>query len=443
MSSKPAKQATESSAASKKKRTARKKVTKTTARKKAAPGSSPKKKKVARKKAASRKTSAKKASRKGALRKSAATDTDTATENEDKSISWMSAQATSALKAVKANQAVKGQAVLAKNKKHKTRQPLDDASLIEIADGMPVDDAALIEFSAEDQQQEPVQMPAKETHETRAESSDAATVSPEQQSSTADEAKTPETATRSEEIQAEQGSPETPPETPSKTPASMPPPPLGEQQSTRWPALLAVVMVVVTLAYVYWAGDEDGTLMGAITEMYRTKDEPATVVTAVPAEEETALSPSLSKTDTPDEPEMPSEATPPAVTVDTWKPARMPPAVTPSTPALVPAGTAAIAAEQPSPEPAMAAQPAPGPVVDEQSLPEPAVVEQQTPAPTVVAQPAPRSATPAEAPTAAAPAATTPSTAAPAPGGYRNPGYGYYPQSRQPAYPPQYYRQYR
>jgi hypothetical protein len=193
MSSKPANKAPGSPAASKKKRTGskkatssatRKKVTKSTARKKAARTSSPKKKVASRKaqgkKTASRKAPGKKTPRKGALLKDTATDTETAADTEAKSISWMSAQATSALKAVKANQAEKGQAVLAKNKKHKERQPIDDASLIEIAEGMPVDDAALIEFAAEDLRQEPLPKPAETAQATRADSSDAAAVISEQ-----------------------------------------------------------------------------------------------------------------------------------------------------------------------------------------------------------------------------------------------------------------------
>lgn len=454
MSSKPANKAPGSPAASKKKRTGskkatssatRKKVSKSTARKKAARTSSPKKKVASRKaqgkKTASRKASGTKTPRKGALLKDTATDTETAADTEAKSISWMSAQATSALKAVKANQAEKGQAVLAKNKKHKERQPIDDASLIEIAEGMPVDDAALIEFAAEDLQQEALRKPAETAQETRADSSDAATVI-SKQAATPNQAEIPETMSDPETPPAEA----LPEETITETPAISTPPPPVRQQTTRWSVILAITVVAVTLGYVYWSGDEDGTLMGTITEMYRSQDEPAAAMTAAPAEKETV---------TADQPEIHPDTASPAVAGDTWKPAHMPPVVTPSAATRSP-GPATAAVEQPLPEPAVAAQPVPVPVVEEQPLPEPAVAEtlaaepvvaeSPAPEPAVVAQPAPQPATPpAAAPTAAAPTATAPTATTPAtaPGGYRSQGYGYYPQSRQPAYPPQYYRQHR
>lgn len=441
MSSKPANKAPESAAASKKKRTGskkasstatRKKVTKSTARKKATRTSSPKKKVVSRKtpgkKTASRKTAAKKTSRKGALLKDTATDTERLTDTGAKSISWMSAQATSALKAVKANQAEKGQAVLAKNKKLETNQTIDDASLIEIAEGMPVDDAALIEFAAEDLQQEPLRKPAETAQKTPADSSDAAAIITEQ-AVTAKQVETPKTMSAPETPSAET----LPEETRTETPASSTPPPPVRQQTTRWSAVLAITLIAVTLGYVYWSGDQDGTLMGAITERYRSQDKPAATGTAVPAAKETLTT--VPATDVPDEPQMQSDTAPPAVAVDTWTPAHMPPVVTPSSAAISP-GPATATVEQPVSEPTVVAQPVPEPVVEEAPVPEPAVAEKLTPEPAaVVAQPAPQPvAPPAAAPTAAAPTA---------PGGYRSQGYGYYPQSRQPAYPSQYYRQYR
>lgn len=444
MSSKPAKKASESSAATKKKRTASKKASssttgkkvgkKTTTRKKAARTSTPKKKAAARKtsakktasrkttgkKATSRKASAKKASTSGAPVKDTATETETATDTAPKSISWMSEQASSALKAVKANQAVKGQAVLAKNKKQDTRQPIDDASLIEIAAGMPVDDAALIEFSTEDSQQEPVMKP--ETQDTRADSSDAAPESAAQ-IPTPDKAEAPEA----------RAIPEHPPAGPvtgeqaAATQASMPPPPQSRQQSTRWPAVLAITILAVTLGYVYWSGIEEGTLIGAVVEKFQTADTPAADMTAVSAEPETVTALPSGETDIADEAQIRPDNAPTAVAGDTWEPANMPPVVTP--------GPAPAAVEPPVSEPVEVAQPVPEPAFAEQA--EPAVAEQPAPEPAVVAQPpaAPQPTTPA-----AAPAATTPAAA---PGGYRPQGYGYYPQSRQPAYPPQYYRQYR
>ena len=446
MSSKPANKAPESSAATKKKRTSskkasstatRKKVTKSTARKKAARTSSTKKKVASRKttgkKTATRKTAGKKTSRKGALLKDTATVTKTAADTEPKSISWMSAQATSALKAVKANQAEKGQSVLAKNKKLETSQPIDDASLIEIADGMPVDDAALIEFAAEDLQQEPVRKPAETAQETRADNSDAAVIIKEQ-AITANQVETPKTMSDPETPSAEA----LPEDTRAETPEDSTPPPPVRQQTTRWSAVLAITLVAVTLGYVYWSGDQDGTLMGAITEMYRSQDEPAATATAAPAEKESVTTLSSTETDVPDDAEMQSDNAPPAVAGDTWTPAHMPPVVTPSTPATSP-GPAAAAVEQPAPESTGLAQPVPESVAEA----EPVVAEPPAPEPAVVAQPAaaPQPATPpSAAPTAAAPTAAAPAAA---PGGYRSQGYGYYPQSRQPAYPPQYYRQYR
>ena len=442
MSSKPANKAPESSAATKKKRTSskkasstatRKKVTKST-RKKAPRTSSTKKKvssrKTTGKKTATRKTAGKKTSRKGALLNDTATVTETAADTGPKSISWMSAQATSALKAVKANQAEKGQSVLAKNKKLETSQPIDDASLIEIADGMPVEDAALIEYAAEDLQQEPVGKPAETAQETRAENSDAAAIIKEQ-AITANTVETPKTMSDPETPSAEP----LPEETRTETPASSTPPPPVRQQTSRWTAVLAITLVAVTLGYVYWSGDQDGTLMGAITERYRSQDKPAATSTAVPAAKETLTTIPATETDVPDEPQMQSDTAPPAVAVDTWTPAHMPPVVTPSSAAISP-GPATAAVEQPVSEPTVVAQPVPEPVVEEAPVPEPAVAEKLTPEPeAVVEQPAPQpAAPPAAAPTAAAPTA---------PAGYRSQGYGYYPQSRQPAYPSQYYRQYR
>ena len=372
MSSKPANKAPESAAASKKKRTGskkasstatRKKVTKSTARKKATRTSSPKKKVVSRKtpgkKTASRKTAAKKTSRKGALLKDTATDTETLADTGAKSISWMSAQATSALKAVKANQAEKGQAVLAKNKKLETNQTIDDASLIEIAEGMPVDDAALIEFAAEDLQQEPLPKPAETAQATRADSSDAAAVISEQ-AATPNQVEIPETMSDPETPPAEA----LPEETITETPAISTPPPPVRQQTTRWSAVLAITLIAVTLGYVYWSGDQDGTLMGAITERYRSQDKPAATSTAVPAAKETLTTVPATKTDVPDEPQMQSDTAPPAVAVDTWTPAHMPPVVTPSSAAISP-GPATAAVEQPVSEPTVVAQPVPEPVVEE------------------------------------------------------------------------------
>ena len=173
--------------------------------------------------------------------------------------------------------------------------------------------------------------------------------------------------------------------------------------------------------------------MGAITEMYRSQDEPAATATAAPAEKESVTPLSSTKTDVLDDAAMQSDTAPPAVAGDTWTPAHMPPVVTPSTPATSP-GPAAAAVEQPVPESTGLAQPVSESVAEAKPL----VAEPPAPEPAVVAQPAaaPQPAIPpASAPTAVAPAA--------APGGYQSQGYGYYPQSRQPAYPPQYYRQYR
>jgi hypothetical protein len=198
--------------------------------------------------------------------------------------------------------------------------------------------------------------------------------------------------------------------------------------------VLAITLVAVTLGYVYWSGDQDGTLMGAITEMYRSQDEPAATATAVPAEKEGVATLSSTETDAADEPEMQSDTAPPAVAGDTWTPAHMPPVVTPSTPVISP-GPATAAIEQPAHETTGLVQPVPEPAAEA----EPVVAEPPAPEPAVVAQPAPAQ-QPATAPTAVAPTAPVPAAA---PGGYRSQGYGYYPQSRQPAYPPQRYRQYR
>jgi hypothetical protein len=72
------------------------------------------------------------------------------TTEDSKSLSWMAAQAANALKAVKASQAEKGQAVLERTRKQATENRIDDDSLMKIAAEMPFDDDALSEFSAEE-----------------------------------------------------------------------------------------------------------------------------------------------------------------------------------------------------------------------------------------------------------------------------------------------------
>ncbi len=447
MSSRPAKEATETPTTSKKKTPAsnkagtapRKKVTRSGASKKTERSSTPKKKtaskkvtgkqaasrKVTGKKVAGKKAPAKKASRKEALRNNTATATETAADAEPKSISWMSAQASSALKAVKANQAVKGQAVIAKNRKQEGRQPIDDASLIEIADGMPTDDAALLEFAAEDLQQEPAQTPTNKTNKGPSKDT-AATPAVAEQVAATDQKETPMAETRPEESSDQ---------TPEETTTDMPPPPPAGQQKTHWPAMLAVLLVATILVYVFWPGVKEGSMMEAVIDRVRTPESPAAVTTAAPAEVETVEVLSSTVVDTQEEPSMPSDTVPPAVTDDAWIPANLPPGVpdaaTPASPAPAP-----MADEQPPAGSAVAGQVAPEPIAAEQAAA--ADVVQQ--APDSMAPPA----------TAAAPAVTSPAPAAPAPraapaapAGYPAQGYGYYPQPRQPAYPQQYYRQYR
>ena len=68
---------------------------------------------------------------------------------DSNSLSWMSARAASALRAVKASQAEKGQAVLARTRKQAAEDHIDDDSLMRIAAEMPIDNEALVEFSDE------------------------------------------------------------------------------------------------------------------------------------------------------------------------------------------------------------------------------------------------------------------------------------------------------
>jgi len=167
MSGTTGKKTTQAAPAKTKKRSTRKKVAKTSVRETRGSATGVKekavKKKVVAKKAAAKKTATRKTTKRSTSKGKTApvqekkprnptqtgtSSTDSPSEG-DKSLSWMSAQAASALKAVKANQAEKGHTILARTRKQAAEKHIDDDRLIEIAASMPVDNDGLIEFSAE------------------------------------------------------------------------------------------------------------------------------------------------------------------------------------------------------------------------------------------------------------------------------------------------------
>jgi len=247
-----------------KKRSSRKKVVKTSARKtrgsaagvkKKAVRKKPVTKKTAAKKTTTRKISKKAASSKKALAgqqtrppKQASTASDNGTPEDTKSLSWMSAQASSALKAVKASQAEKGQTILARTRKQAVDEHIDDDSLIEIAAGMPVDNDGLIEFSTEDsveEQSRQIEAPLSAPEPVE-----------EEKSSTPDTLADsnvdfePETELAVEVLETPTVEPAQQPE-PGIQPA-VPPPPPAKRSALFHPALAAGILCSLLLGYYFW-----------------------------------------------------------------------------------------------------------------------------------------------------------------------------------------------
>ena len=395
MSGTTGKKATQAAPAKTKKRSTRKKVAKTSARKTRGSATTTKKKPVT-KKTAAKKPAARKVSKKAKSSKKAATtprtktrtpkQTDTApdsnTPEDTKSLSWMSAQAASALKAVKASQAEKGHTILARTRKQSAGKNIDDESLIEIAADMPVDNDGLIEFSTE----EPVAEQSRQIEAPLATPKPAGEETGGNPDTSRDSAI--ETVAVEESVepvqQAEAGI--QPP---------MPPPQPTKRSALFHPALAAVILFSFMSGYYFWP-DGDDTHVGENSAAVATQENTA-IETPVAATEPTPIEPKGAAVE---------EVTTTLVTepgqespenINAWTPAGIP-------------GT-----REPSDHPQTAVvPPAPEPKV------EPAPV---TPQPTVTTQVQP----PAQ-------------PAAPIQRNYRAPVYGSYPQQRQPTYPQRYYR---
>ena len=373
-----------SNASGVKKKTVRKKaVTKKSAtREKAA-------KKVA-KKAASSKKSVPTSRKENPTPKQAHATSGQKTPEESRSLSWMSAQAASALEAVTAIQARKGKAIIAKSRKQATEQHLDDDRLIELAAAMSVENEGLIAASTEQPHEEhPLQtdttFPATEAI------MDAASGNTDTPS---DKEKVPESITELAvegiEISALPAEPE----------PTLPPPQLAKETVAFQPAPTAgILFAALLLGFYFWPGGNDTIRIG-------TKAINNSAAVAVP--ERTLPGVPAATTYEPDHvvpwtATVDDVATAPVTEPDQTRaknhneqassgitPAR-PPSSRPQTTAISPVPATALAPVEPQPEVAQPAQP-----------------------------PAPWT--------------------APARGNYRAPVYGYYPQQQRPVYPQYYYR---
>jgi hypothetical protein len=305
----------------------------------------------------------------------------------------MSAQAASALKAVKANQAEKGQTILARTRKQSAEKAIDDESLIEIAAGMPVDNDGLIEFSTEEpvveqsrQIEAPLATPEPAGEETGSnpDTPDDSLVAAEAEAEITDEV----TKIPVEDVEAAQ---------PAKPDMPPPPPPRRTRRSAVFhPALAAGILFAALLSGYYFWSDGDGTQAGKNSAAVATQENalietPVTVTEPDPIELIDTTVEEVTTTLVTDPGQEASEKS------NTWTPAGIPETGEPSPPRQT-------AVAPPAPEPK--AEPAP---VDPQPI-----VKQQAPPP---AQPV-----------------------APAQRNYRAPVYGSYPQQRQPVYPQRYYR---
>jgi len=267
MSGTTGKKAPQATPAKTKKRSTRTKVAKTSTRKTRVSATGVKKKAVKKKpvtkKATAKKATARKVPKKAArskevagqqtrTQKPASTASNNKTPEDSKSLSWMSAQAASALKAVKASQAEKGQTILARTRKQAVDEHIDDESLIEIAAGMPVDNDGLIEFATEESVEEQSRQieavlsapePVEEETSSHPDASvDSAVEAEPEADMTIEVAKTPvEPAQR--------------PEPAIQPPA--PPPQPAKRSVLFHPALAASILFSLLLGYYFWsAGDK-------------------------------------------------------------------------------------------------------------------------------------------------------------------------------------------
>ena len=406
MSGTTGKKAIQATPAKTKKRSSRKKVAKTSARKtrgsttgikkktirkkpvtKKATAKKPATKKVAKKAARSKKPVAAQG-KKNRTPKQASPSSGNQTPEDTKSLSWMSAQAASALKAVKASQAEKGHTILARTRKQSADNNIDDESLIEIAAGMPVDNDGLIEFSTE----EPVEEQSRQI-----EAPLAAPVPVEEESSSSPDI-SGDSAVETEPVdEAADEVVEIPVEPAQQAePGIQPPPPPPAKRSIFFhPALAAVILFALLSGYYFWPDGDDTQVIeksaAVATQENILIETPVTVTEPDPIEPEVATEEEVTATLVA---EPVKEA---AESINTWTPAGIPGSWESSNP-----GQTAVV--PPAPEPTV--EPAP-------AAPQPTVTTQVQPP----AQPA-----------------------APVQRNYRAPVYGSYPQQRQPAYPQRYYR---
>lgn len=381
--------------------------------------------KAATKKAASQKTAAKKpatrkVSKKAVGRKKTAAGqhkaeqkqpipaSDNSTPKEEKSLSWMSAQATSALRAVKASQAEKGQALLARTRKQAAAEQLDDDSLIKIAAGMPVDNEGLIEFSTEQPLEE---QPRKAEAVSPAAAKPVMDERHEIADSSADV--TPKPESTAEQALAEDALATPPAGQPQAVPAPSPPPP-AKRSAVFQPVALAagLVFAALLLGYYFWPDANDTPAIVA-TQKSNEIEAPASAAELDPAgpqgttAEDVAAVPVV---------EVEEVAAVPVAQVEEVATAPI------AEPDLEPADRrnesipAAII-----PSSALSGQPQTATLAPE---PEPAPAEPSPPVSYQAQQPVQPPAQPAK----------------PAQPSYRTPANGYYPQQRRPAYPQYYYR---
>jgi len=423
MSSTTADKTAQTSAEKSKKRRPRKKVAETRARKTASGNTGVKKttttKKAARKKTTATKPVTGKTSKRATARDITATAepqpvapaaaepsgtvSDSRTAEDSKSLSWMSAQAASALRAVRASQAEKGQAVLARTRKQVAEQRIDDDSLMKIAEEMPVDNDALIEFSAEQPFDEyPGQADTAhsapqavvDAASTLADTPDDSGTGPHAPAVMIDE--TTEASPASRRLQAESDLPTRPP---------LPQP--ARRSTGLQPALAAgVLLAALLLGYYFWPAGDDSRDRVATQESSKIEapvaatgpgpiTEPQVIIVEAVDEATTAPEAGPGQESAQSDNELTSEVT---------------------TASKEPPGQSRTAVVTPIAEPAPAPAPAPA----------------QTPAAAAAVTPLPVAKMPAAVPTAPQPV--------PAQTGNRAPAQGYYPQQRRPAYPQYYYR---
>jgi hypothetical protein len=388
------KKATPAAPGKTKKGSAGEKVAKTSIRKTRSNASNVKKKTVGKKtakkeKAASSKTAVATRRKKNRAPKQAHTTSGHKTPEETKSLSWMSAQAASALKAVEAIQAEKGRAILAKTRKQAAEKHINDDRLIEIAAAMPVDNEGLIEFSTE--------LPHEE-HTPQADTAFSATEAIMDESSgntdtSSDKAEEPESTLELADERIETST--SPAEQPEPT---QPPPPPSQQLAKSTvalrPALAAgIIFAALLLGFYFWPGGNDtngidnsatvAAQESTAIEAPATMAEPDPVVPWVPIVDDVATAPVTEPDQEPTKSH--NEQTSSGKTRD-----------------LLPSSRPQTAAITPAPEP------------------KPAPVESQ--------------------PAAAQPAQPPAPWTAPARRNYGVPVYGSYPQQQQPAYPQYYYR---